>query len=118
MLKITINEIIEEFGYNSKQISDMTGIGYDQVLNLKNLKRKYTKRDISMINTWLENRGKNISYVNFENKKSRIIYKSEQRGIVNLNEYRNKKIKEQRRLEREAMERDRNEFLWNLFREE
>lgn len=117
MLQITINEIMEEFGYSCKQISDMVGINYNHVLNLKNIKEKYTKNDIKKINNWLNNRGKNIIYKEFQTINNRKIYKFEQRGIVSLDEYKRRKKQEQRRIDRQNSALERAAFFRELFKD-
>lgn len=117
MLQITINEIIEEFGYSCKQISDMVGISYNHVLNLKNIKEKYSKNDIKKINHWLNSRGKNIIYKDFQPVNNRKIYEFEQRGIVSLDEYKKRKKKEQRRIDSENSAQERAAFFRELFKD-
>lgn len=116
MLLITINEIIEEYGYNCKQISDMTGIGYNHILGLKNFKHKYTKNDIKKINDWFNRRDNNIVYIEFKPKENAKIYDFQKRGVINFDEYRRKKIQEQRRLERKNRELQRAENIRKMFR--
>lgn len=117
MLQITINEIMEEFGYSCKQISNMVGIPYNHVLNLKNIKEKYSKNDIKKINNWLNNRGKNIIYKDFQPIDNRKIYKFEQRGIVALDEYKRRKKQEQRRIDRQNSALERAAFFRELFKD-
>lgn len=95
----------------------MVGIPYNKVLNLKNLKEKYSKKDIEKINAWLNNRGKNIIYNTFQPANNRKVYKFEQRGIVSLDEYKRRKKQEQRRIDRQNSALERADFFRELFKD-